>query len=99
MPRRLHKSPTSIEKKVETGLQISTSEGVPTTEAGLTCYIHYYAGGYPPELEVRKTRFLVCNPRVSSVEKKVRKCQKRFVDVFLFSNEFRKKFIIKIYYL
>ena len=46
-------------------------------------------GGTPPP-GVRKTRFLLTNQRVSSVRKKVRNVKKRFVEVFLFSDEFRK---------
>ena len=92
MPRRLHKSPTSIEKKVETGLQISTSEGVPTTEAGLTCYIHYYPIGQGGSRNRKKHVFWVLIHVFLVYEKVGEKVEKVLQMFFYFRTNFGKNY-------
>ena len=88
----------SIEKKVETGLQISTSEGVPTTEARLTCYIHYYPGGVPPLPGSKKHVFPVLINGVWPNEKKSEKLKKVLRGFFIF-RRIREMRLLKINFL
>ena len=72
---------------------------MPTTEAGPTCYIHYYAGGYPPTSGSEKHDFPVLINVFLVYEKFEEKCRKKLEGFFYFLTNSGKNLFIKILFL